>query len=162
MDECDTDCESTRCAHDCHKRCLKKTKEIRHVITEYEWKCDDVNGCNNSSTGHNKNILPATNITTNIDINNVIHNHQTNPDDSSNGTKTKPGQNPPGRPDGPTTRPCTGAWCGPFGSGLIPQISLVPQVTFGFRGWPFPQVLYQLYVTLRRLNSHRNSIIVNR
>lgn len=145
FDDCGMDqCESTKCVHECHKRCMKKTKETRQIITQYETTC----GSDDCSEKPEREELPTTNVTTNIDINNVIHNHMpqkpaegpSSPGSNQPGSNT-PGSNPPGQnPSGPNA-PGPGGFpnwpcgSGPFGCdtslSLVPQIQFVPQITFG-------------------------------
>ncbi|XP_063984390.1 uncharacterized protein LOC135166237 [Diachasmimorpha longicaudata] len=61
------ECSSTHCVHQCHTKCMKKVKEIRQFITEFETVCSDDN-CTSRPPAS------APNITTNIDINNYINN----------------------------------------------------------------------------------------
>ncbi|KAK0080440.1 hypothetical protein PV325_013963 [Microctonus aethiopoides] len=141
FEDCGMDqCTSTKCVHDCHTRCMKKTKETRQIITQYETEC--------TSGDCNKSELPITNITSNIDINNIINNHIAKDiidDDSSN--KCKPGNCCSGCcggcsqniPSSPSTSSSSG-----FGLTLIPQIQLVPQITYGIGLGPIGGCLFSM------------------
>ncbi|KYN35301.1 hypothetical protein ALC56_10476 [Trachymyrmex septentrionalis] len=130
-----------KCEHhldlDCEKKCGYCTKRTRHrhqIITEYETECESGN-CGPSGAG-----LRTTNITTNIGINNVI-----NPFGGGGGNATEfgifgtrngtgwgfppAGCCPPGGPCRPGSPPC---YPGSVPSlPIVPQISLVPQITYG-------------------------------
>ncbi|XP_043278993.1 sporozoite surface protein 2-like [Venturia canescens] len=125
FDDCGMEqCESSKCVHECHKRCLKKMKETHQIITEYETTCggDDCTDKSGKAAG-----LPTTNVTTNIDINNVINNHPSQPNRPNNQPNWPNQPNSPNSPDSPNW-PCNGG----FGClSLVPQIQFVPQITFG-------------------------------
>ncbi|KYN16796.1 hypothetical protein ALC57_10993 [Trachymyrmex cornetzi] len=128
-----------KCEHhldlDCEKKCGYCTKRTRHrhqIITEYETECESGN-CSPSSGG-----LRTTNITTNIGINNVINPFGGGGGNASgfnifgNGTGwgfPPGGCCPPGGPCRPGSPPC---YPGSIPSlPIVPQISLVPQITYG-------------------------------
>uniref|UniRef100_A0A0C9RN91 COL2A1_0 protein n=1 Tax=Fopius arisanus TaxID=64838 RepID=A0A0C9RN91_9HYME len=151
FDECGLDlCTSTQCVNQCHTKCMKKTKETRQLITTYETVCND-NDCSSTGESHSSR---APNITTNIDINNIIHNHvnTTGPEgpirpavvtgggDGVPGTPGNPGTSGcsgtpgcvPGTPVGPGVPAVHGGGCqGGYGYGCFPPISVVSTVTFG-------------------------------
>lgn len=117
---------------------MKKTKETR--IVQYETDCGDDND-GNCNSKKDDNHYQAPNITTNIDVNNIIHNHMPNDRDNENNnegnknyTDSRPPVNVPGYPEtpgfpgSPGLTPGTPGLAG--GYGLIPQIQLVPQLTF--------------------------------
>ncbi|KYM84293.1 hypothetical protein ALC53_05386 [Atta colombica] len=140
--ETDATCLETclkKCEHhldlDCEKKCGYCTKRTRHrhqIITEYETECESGN-CSPSNGG-----LRTTNITTNIGINNVINpfgdggGNVTGLNIFANGTRWgfPPGACcPPGGPCRPGSPPC---YPGSIPSlPIVPQISLVPQITYG-------------------------------
>lgn len=62
LKKCDLDCDVV-----C-KYCMRKTKHRHQIITEYESEC--VSG---KCTEQKKEDLPNANITTNINIHNIIH-----------------------------------------------------------------------------------------
>lgn len=64
------------CADLCYERCLKKTKEIHHTITEYETGCDDGDDCDRAgkSESSREHLTPFANLTTSIDIRNYVNN----------------------------------------------------------------------------------------
>ncbi|KAF7989836.1 hypothetical protein HCN44_008510 [Aphidius gifuensis] len=146
-EDCGVDlCTSTQCVHDCHTRCMKKTKETR--IVQYETDCSDDNNGNCHSKKDDNYYQAPPNITTNIDVNNIIHNHMPNDRDSENNNKegsknytdSRPPVNSPGYPGTPGFPGGPGLTPGPpglsglpggYGLNIIPQIQLVPQLTFG-------------------------------
>ncbi|XP_048513173.1 uncharacterized protein LOC105688692 [Athalia rosae] len=83
MEECEREsCRRSQvagpCAEICYDRCLKKTKEIHHRITEYESACNDGENCDENG-GKTANELPwgfgpIANLTTSIDIRNYLNN----------------------------------------------------------------------------------------
>lgn len=173
FEDCGIDlCTSTSCVHDCHTRCMKRTKETRQIITQYETQCGS-DDCNTKAE------LPTTNITTNIDINNVINNHI--PKDTashgggSGGTGGRvTGEGGSGGGGTNTDKTCAPGYCGNVGGGigggigggygltLVPQIQMVPQITFGLGIGPiggclmsmnWPCLQQSMQVNLRKFNN---------
>lgn len=168
LEECEREScrhqSSGPCAEVCYDRCLKKTKEIHHRITEYESTCGEGEDCDNSGKSPSSRGIPAiANLTTSIDIRNYLNNTNvimnTNPkidegdridrgqknndnhDHRGSNTTCKSGQ--PGcegtgvedghRGLGPPRGlpPGFQPWYPSPSLTLIPQIQMVPQVTFG-------------------------------
>ncbi|XP_012226822.1 uncharacterized protein [Linepithema humile] len=143
LESCLKKCDHQR-EHDCEKKCSYCTKRTRHrhqIITEYETEC--VSGNCSPSDG-----LKTTNITTNIDIHNVINTFDNTTCGAGgicpsgrpcvNGTCIPNGARPPGmRPPGGMIPPEGGLPSLP----IIPQISLVPQITYAYTGCVYSQWL---------------------
>ncbi|EFN66058.1 hypothetical protein EAG_14556 [Camponotus floridanus] len=111
LKKCDHHLEHDDCEKKC-SYCTKRTKHRHQIITEYETECESGN-CGSANDG-----LRTTNITTNIDINNIINTF-------SNATKNGVPGAPPGSPGVPGTPGTPGGPGGPGGPG-----------TPGWPGWP--------------------------
>ncbi|XP_046434749.1 uncharacterized protein LOC124186792 isoform X1 [Neodiprion fabricii] len=168
MEECEREpCrrqDVTSCSEVCYDRCLRKTKEIHHRITEYESACEEGDKCEGGKFEHPQGVNPFANLTTSIDIRNYVNNTNlivNNPlpdsdaghrgkkpyDTNRNNTSCGPGQ--PGCSDTGTdivsgeqpglntpleAAPGFQPWYpapGTASLALVPQIQMVPQITFG-------------------------------
>ncbi|KAK1135669.1 hypothetical protein K0M31_000255 [Melipona bicolor] len=157
--KCQTDYTSEPCDKKCN-HCLKKTRHKVQVITEYENEC--VHG--NCSVPKNGDRLGTTNITTKIDIHNVINNNASGIGGTSSGTMCCPTCNPPipclqpqppqpPQPPQHPQQPCPPHICRPPQPQPQPQLpfqlSLVPQLSLGLGlslgtgcQWPFQWPCY--------------------
>lgn len=139
LESCLKKCHDHHLDHECEKKCSYCTKRTRHrhqIITEYETECVSGN-CNAANNGQ----LRTTNITTNIGIHNVINPFGGGNDSAWNIFNKTGGCCPPGKlPCYPGIPPCypgsvpgsiSGSTLGVSSIPIVPQISLVPQITYG-------------------------------
>ncbi|XP_043678935.1 uncharacterized protein LOC122634250 isoform X1 [Vespula pensylvanica] len=142
MEICVKSCEAIS-SHECNQKCshcIRRAKHKHQIITEYETECID-----GDCKGSEKPAVGTTNITTNIELNNVINTGTERP----NGGATPPSQDncnctnckgcssnccPPGGINGGNIGGGHGGgWGGGYGGGFGGgfQLSLVPQLSLG-------------------------------
>lgn len=108
---CVEECERESCRHEspgpcaevCYDRCLKKTKEIHHRITEYETTCGEGEECDNGrKSDKGRGFGGIANLTTSIDIRNYLNNTNvivTNPKNNEESAKVDQGRDRGGPKD---------------------------------------------------------------